>query len=327
MWLLVALVIVLVGLAVLDVLLARRMKAELRIRTPRVFDSKPIIMWLPGAVARVDEQILPIENELKRHGNLVKVDFTGHVLSLDWTAERLARRAKTYLDSGHKVIVVGTGLSGIVAAAVVKRLKALAPDHASAVKLLLVDTPHDYADLVPLPRFLAPVFRHVQVGPLFSATIGRMMLDIARLLPVPAETVVPNRALRRQLAGREMDDDEYSGWVQTARQEHGSRYPFSLWWSEVAELIGFRSTDPISHSLDATKGVYLACTPTNKLKDLPPSRRGYNAIVAQPSTMQGWRSQVPHFEYLTIDSQHCEFLPAAPRWQATIDRSIRLLLT
>lgn len=284
-------------------------------------------VWFPGILARTKDQLVPIERTLGRYGALTGIDYSGQVLKLSEVVPQVAHLIRYQLQAGKTVIVDGASMGGMVAIEAIKYLRNdLKVSDLSGLKMLPIDMPDGVSSFSQVPdrilnfkhfeNWVAPIFKIVYPGPLFNATVGRLVMHMMRVPPKEENIVVPDAATRKRLAGREVSEAEYREAVKTGAMVGLSGHLFSMWWSQLAVMVLLGKRGLAYDALEGIESLYVACVPEG----------ANNETIVQPATLLRVQAGVPDMPLLKVNSQHCGFLESYPQWEIAFNDAYGRLL-
>lgn len=247
------------------------------------------VLWLPGILAR-ENQIDPIVSLFAgRDVYAARYDglrFDGPNVAVPQVAVLLHLLSNAY----DEVMVIGASHGGMLGAEAIDGLDA---GIKSNIVFIAFDAPTSSDEFIPLPSFIRPFFTRFKPGLLSNILLVWVLPLLNKLggLPKELNIIRPNpENLQRLGLPQDMTYKEYVSWVQQSAKGSLSGHRFSMWYSELRDMIeSGRRGLPLSGLRDVPV-MYIEC------------RR--NETIKQPDAADKWHreSGAPIF---WVDMTHC----------------------
>lgn len=259
-------------------------------RTPG--KAKELTFFLPGILARADEQFAPLESAF-RGSHVCTVDFVGSCLNAEAMAEIVARYVNVALRASQRVHIVGVSLGGVFAPLIVQRVTASKEN----LRVTIVDSPAGVETLSAIPPFAGSVarwlFNHLRPGPVTNKLYGNRVIGLMSVPPKRENIEVP--------AGENLE--RYQDAVIAKAKASLSGHTFSMWWSQLAFMS--KNDVPYEALADVSDVTYMWCGL---------GEENANDVVRQTQAVLRWTEHLPALESLRVESTHAGFLEKQPTW-------------
>jgi hypothetical protein len=147
-----------------------------------------------------------------------------------------------------------------------------------------------------MPSFAAPFFTWFRPGKLSNFVLGWVVPLLNKLGGLPKEKNIvlpsPENLIRLGLP-KDMSYKGYVAWVQKSAKKNLSGHRFSMWYSELGDMIEMGQRGLPFAALEGIRVVYMICK--------------RNDTVDQPEAFNVWAAGVLGMTSLWVDSTHCGF--------------------
>lgn len=255
-----------------------------------VKERRVAVLWLPGILAR-ENQIDPIASLFAgRDVYAARYSgrrFDGPNIIVPQAALILHVLAVTY----DEIIVIGASHGGMVGA---QAIDGIGDSVTSKIKQFIVfDSPTGAHDFLPMPPPAIPFFTWFRPGILSNIVFAWVLPLLNKLggLPNEVNIIRPNSEnLQRLGLPDDMSYRDFVEWVQDSAERNLSGHDFSLWYTELRDMIeSGRSGLPYAglHDIDV---MYIECL--------------RNMTVKQPDAVNVWANEAKALVY-QLNMTHC----------------------
>ena len=195
------------------------------------------VLWLPGILAR-ENQVDPIVSLFPdRDVYTVRYEgrrYDGPNVAVPQVTVILHMLANAY----DEVIIIGASHGGMLGAEAIDALNVGAKSKITA--FIVFDSPTGSDDFLAMPSFATPFFTWFRPGRFSNIALSWVLPLLNKLggLPNELNIIRPNpENLRRLGLPQDMRYREYVTWVQQLAKKNLSGHQFSMWYSELRDMI------------------------------------------------------------------------------------------
>lgn len=266
-----------------------------------------VTVVLPGILARAEQQFHPILPYLP--GHVVGFTPTGPTYDHYEFVGTVALAISRMIDAGKVVNLVGASMGGMQIPFVVARLRMYDIDLTSFGKIVLIDAPNGAETMGEIPPSAVSIMASNTVRRVMYTRFGDWVLDRMVKPPKSDEVDIPQADVRSWIAGRPVDESDWTMFVQRTARQQLKGWPGSLWIGQVQWMLAagrgpLTRTANVLRALDVT---YVAC-----------SHPG-NVTVKQPNAANWWES-VAGVKVVTVDAVHCGFWQQPEPFAAALEK-------
>lgn len=256
-----------------------------------VANSEKAFVVFPGILAKRN-QIEPLMPALQDY-DVYAFKYGGLRYDRRLFIREAVRVVEELLDTYKEVVLDGISHGGMLAMYVLQALGERAGD----VKgVILHDMPDRHKATIPfnvLPGFVGRLFL-LRPGSAVNRVLG-WVLKLMLQLPERKNVELPLPGYQMELVGSLMNPEQYYAWVQTCAKQNLSGHLFSMWYTELGDMVrAGREGLP-----------YQALKRVDNVNYIFYVYR--NGTVVQPETAYRVKECVSHMRLWMIDGTHCGF--------------------
>lgn len=270
------------------------------------------VVWVPGILARSDQQSAPLRPMLQSLGiNVTGLDYVGPRFEAEECVWNIVDAIEDSLRRGCPTTVVGLSLGGMLTAHALECMRDNSLSR-EGLRVIIGDSPFDWRDIVmtPVPeagnRVVRRLFNHWNPSDRANSGYGKRLLKMFGQPPKADAIEIPPLQYMQEWDEAVFTAEEWRSAVKRWAVSGLSGYDFTLWHSWVKWMLNQEQT-PLD-GLAGLDSVYLRCM-----------RR--NATVRQPQAGMKWGEGVSRV--LDVPTAHCGILEGSVTWNSLM----RTLLT
>lgn len=271
---------------------------------------KRIVFYIPGILARGDQQISTVMEPLQEIGSVAVVDYAGDYFHPAEIAREIAYEVFRKVVHGYEIVLFGTSLGGVLIPDVLGLL--LLKPYRQNITVVLSDSPAGMGTFFPVRQVgdwaVVPAEKllyNFTPSPRANSGYGKWILEKMRGMPKDENILPPYDGIT------DGQFQEFRAHIKELANQYQDGHNFTMWWTQLRYMA---SVDPKTWAANLTgvkRVVYIASTGANE--------------TVMPEAFDIWSAHVPGIFRQEVETAHAAYLEGAPLWVAELRRIFRLI--